>query len=109
MLTTATRGSGRTGRAGRANGAATVAGRPREEQPREIRNTDAGRFGQHLESLIADGGMTVPEFAKKIGKTPAVVNYYLKGVRTPPFASWRKLSKVLRLSDVRELLPPLPN
>ena len=83
------------------------AGRPREGQIEP--NSDAAKFGRHLEELISNLGLTVPEFARKIGKTPAVVNHYIKGIRTPPFSSWRRLSKALGLKNVRELVPTMPN
>jgi ribosome-binding protein aMBF1 (putative translation factor) len=93
----------------RGNGAATVAGRPREEQPRKVRGTDAGRFGRHLAELIEARGLTVAEFATKIGKQRSVVNHYIRGIRTPPFGAWRRMSKALGLKNVRDLLPDMPN
>jgi ribosome-binding protein aMBF1 (putative translation factor) len=85
-----------------------VAGRPREDQPKEVRGTDAGRFGRHLAELIEARGLTVAEFAAKIGKQPSVVNHYIRGIRTPPFSAWRRMSKALGLENIRDLVPDLP-
>lgn len=97
-----TKGRNQAGR-----GRVTV-GRKRIEQPRKVRDTDSGKFGQHLESLIAARGLSVPEFAIEIGTSTAVVYFYISGFRIPPFKKWRQMAKALGLKSVNDLLPKLP-
>jgi ribosome-binding protein aMBF1 (putative translation factor) len=89
-------------------GGKVTVGRKREGQPRSVRNTDSGRFGQHLETLVAESGLSVAEFANRIETSVDVVYLYIKGTRIPPFKHWRKVAKALGLSSVNELLPKLP-
>jgi DNA-binding XRE family transcriptional regulator len=44
-------------------------GRTRAGQPRSVRKTVAGKFGQRLEQLAAESGLTTAEFARKAGVT----------------------------------------
>ena len=82
-----------------------MAGRKREGQPKRVRGTPAGRFGQHLEQLMVRAGLTTSEFAERIGVTVDVVNLYIKGTRQPPFKNWQTIASVLGLRNLRELVP----
>jgi hypothetical protein len=42
-------------------------GRKRSGQPRSVRKTVAGKFGQRLQQLAAEAGLTTAEFARKAG------------------------------------------
>ena len=81
-------------------------GRDRVGPPRNVRNTLAGQFSQHLSGLVADSGMTVEEFALAIGKSKESVWRYFRGT-IPPINLWLKMARVLRLKSVRELLPEI--
>ena len=85
-----------------------MAGRKREGQPKSVRGTPAGKFGQHLEQLMTATGLSTTEFAERIGVTPAVVNFYIKGIRQPPFKNWQRIASVLGLRNLRELVPDFP-
>ena len=105
-----------------------MAGRPREGQAKGIRETDAGKFGQRLESLIDKSGLTVKEFADllkvrvvstgitKAGISTDAIYLWFKGINQPPYRYWRTIANVLnqrlpardRLKNLRELLPDSP-
>jgi ribosome-binding protein aMBF1 (putative translation factor) len=91
-----------------ATAAATKAGRRRADLPRSRRDSDEGRFAEHLRELLAQSGLTTAEFAKKIKKSTDVCNMYMQGTRMPPFKHWRKIADALGLSTVNDLLPRLP-
>jgi len=81
-------------------------GRERKGPPSDVRNTLAGQFGKHLAELVAASGMTVEEFASKIGKSKESVWRYFRGT-IPPINLWLKMARVLRLKSVRDLLPEI--
>ena len=82
-------------------------GRKREGQPKEVQNTPAGKFGQHLEELMAKAGIEPNELAEAVGVTPGAVRFYLRGVSVPEFAKWPAIAKALKLKNVRELVPSI--
>ena len=84
--------------------AANVAGRARKD----VKDGDEGLFGQHLESLVLAAGLSVTDFAAKIGKDRDTVTLYFGGFRLPKAKDYRRIATVLGLANVRELLPDLP-
>ena len=80
-------------------------GRKRKPMPKEIRRTLAGKFGLRLEALIFESGMTVRQFADKIGKGEDAVRTYLKGSSLPLIQDLPRIAKVLGLYSVRDLFP----
>jgi ribosome-binding protein aMBF1 (putative translation factor) len=102
-------GTGRASGNGPRNGRGVVTvGRKREGQPKAVRNTPAGKFGQRLEELMSKSGFTPNEFAERIGKTPDMVRKYLRGDNTPHIDDWPMIAHVLGLKDASDLLPKLP-
>lgn len=79
-------------------------GRKRQPQPKEIRQTLAGKFGARLSALADDAGLTADQFASKIGKTGDMVRIYYAGRSVPPLNDWPRIAKVLGVTT-RELLP----
>lgn len=79
-------------------------GRKRKPMPKEIRRTLAGRFGLRLETLVFERGLTVKEFADKIGKSEDAVRTYFKG-RLPQIGDLPLMARVLGLNDYREIFP----
>jgi ribosome-binding protein aMBF1 (putative translation factor) len=89
------------------NGVTTV-GRKREGQPKNVRGTPAGKFGQHLEALMIRAGMTTSELADRIEATPDAVRKYLRGTHTPAIDKWPRIARVLGLKNAKDLVPDIP-
>ena len=85
-----------------------MAGRKREGQPKSVRGTPAGQFGQHLEQLMIRAGLTPPELAERIGVTPDTVRKYLRGAVVPVIDKWPKIARTLGLKNAKEIIPDLP-
>ncbi len=90
------------------NGAKATVGRKREGQPKSVRGTPAGKFGQRLEELMQEAGLTPPELAERIGVTPDVVRKYIRGAVTPVIDRWPVIAKALGRKNARDLVPELP-
>ena len=80
-------------------------GRKRKPMPKEIRRTLAGRFGLRLERHLSESGLSVAEFAQRIGKTEEAVRTYLRGTSAPALQDWPLIAKALGLDSYRDLLP----
>jgi ribosome-binding protein aMBF1 (putative translation factor) len=87
-------------------GAATV-GRKRKGPPRDVRGTLSAKFGQHLEQLATDAGLSADAFAHAIGKSNQSVWKYFRGIHLPHVDDWPKIAKVLKLKSIRELIPDI--
>ena len=97
-------------RANRRNGAATVGkrGPERQGQPKKVRDTPAGLFGQRLEKLMIERGLTTEEFAEAAGLTSDAIRKYLRGVSVPHINRWPELARALGLNDAAQLTPKIP-
>jgi putative transcriptional regulator len=51
-----------------------------------------------LEKILKDKGIKQVWLAREIRKSPAELNRWLKGKRTPSYENMRKIAKVLRVS-----------
>src|SRR5689334_9250800 len=80
-------------------------GPSRAGQPKEVRGTPAGKFGQRLEELMVAAGLTTTELAERIGVTPDVVRKYIQGRVTPVIDRWPTVAKALGLKNAKDLLP----
>ena len=83
-------------------------GRKRDGQPKSVRGTPAGKFGQHLEQLMVSAGLTTTEFAERIGVTPDTVRKYLRGAAVPVIDKWPKIGRTLGLKNAKDIIPDLP-
>jgi ribosome-binding protein aMBF1 (putative translation factor) len=73
------------------NGATATVGKrgpERQGQPRDVRNTPTGKFGQRLELLMVKAKLSTEEFAERIGVTPDAVRKYLRGDNIPNIERW---------------------
>ncbi len=84
-----------------------LAGRKRTGPPKDIKKTVAAKFGIHLEQLVNASGMTVAEFAEKIGKSDQAVWGYFRAKSTPHLNDWGRIGKALGLKNVRDLAPDI--
>jgi ribosome-binding protein aMBF1 (putative translation factor) len=89
-------------------GGAKTVGRKREGQPKSVRGTPAGKFGQRLEALMMRAGLTTTELSARIGITPDTLRKYIRGVLTPDIDRWPDVARALGLKNAKELLPDLP-
>jgi transcriptional regulator with XRE-family HTH domain len=80
-------------------------GRKRKPQDKSVRKTLSGRIGARLEAFATAQGYTPAEFAEKIGKTEDAVWAYYRGSRVPKLDDWPKIATVLKLKNIREILP----
>ena len=85
-----------------------MVGRKREGQPKNVRGTPAGKFGEHLEQLMIRAGLTPPELAERIGVSADAVRKYLRGTYTPVIDKWPQLARALGLKNAKDLVPDLP-
>jgi predicted transcriptional regulator len=76
--------------------------RKRAGQPRSVRKTVAGKFGQHLEQLAAAAGLTTAEFARKAGVTEDAIRKYFRGTDVPRLDRWPRIARALSLKNARE-------
>jgi transcriptional regulator with XRE-family HTH domain len=80
-------------------------GRKRSGQPRAVRKTVAGRFGQRPEQLATAAGLTTAEFARKAGVTEDAINKYFRGTDVPRLDRWPRIARALGLKNAKDLLP----
>jgi len=64
------------------------------------------RFASHLKRLLDSAGLSVPEFADRIGKSQPTVYLYLRGTRLPPLDDLEAMANALGLDHAGSLLPP---
>jgi transcriptional regulator with XRE-family HTH domain len=83
-------------------------GRKRIGQSRSVRNTVVGKFGQRLEHLAAEAGLTTAEFAEKVGLTEDAIRRYYRGADVPRLDRWPEIARALGLKNAKDLLPDLP-
>jgi hypothetical protein len=83
-------------------------GRKRAGQPRSVRTTVAGKFGQRLEQLAAAAGLTTAEFSRKAGVTEDAINKYFRGTDVPRLDRWPRIARALGLKNAKDLLPDIP-
>lgn len=68
-------------------------GRKRIGQPRGVRHTVAGKFGQRLEQLATAAGLSTAEFARKAGVTEDAIRKYFRGTDVPRLNRWPRTSR----------------
>lgn len=78
-------------------------GRKRIGQPRGVRYTVAGKFGQRLEQLATAAGLSTAEFAKKAGVTEDAIRKYFRGTDVPRVDRWPRIAATLRLETNRRI------
>jgi len=83
-------------------------GRKRLGQPKDVRNTVAGKFGQRLEQLATEAGLTTAEFADRAGVTEDAIRRYFRGADVPRLDRWPEIARALGLKNAKDLLPDLP-
>ncbi len=83
-------------------------GRKRSGQPRSVRKTVAGKFGQRLEQLATAAGLTTAQFARKAGVTEDAIRKYFRGTDVPRLDRWPRIARALGLKNAKDLLPEIP-